>query len=63
MWLLGAPSGRGQDAPARANYRLAVGESGVMCVGENATEALIKGLRTFEHICDVIGDRYEKALN
>lgn len=34
-----------------------------MCVGENATEALIKGLRTFEHICDVIGDRYEKALN
>lgn len=40
-----------------------MGESEVMCVGENATEALIKGLRTFEHICDVIGDRYEKALN
>lgn len=40
-----------------------IGASGVMCVGENATEALIKGLRTFEHICDVIGDRYEKALN
>ena len=31
-------------------------------LGESATKALIKGFRTLEHICDVIGDRYEEAL-
>ena len=31
-------------------------------LGESATTALIKGFRTLEHICDVIGDRYEEAL-
>ena len=34
----------------------------VQTTGESATKALIKGFRTLEHICDVIGDRYEEAL-
>ncbi|KAK8822300.1 DNA-directed RNA polymerases I and III subunit RPAC2 [Blastocystis sp. ATCC 50177/Nand II] len=35
----------------------------IQTTGESATKALVKGLHTFEHICDVIGDRYEKALH
>ncbi|KAK8798943.1 hypothetical protein WA171_005696 [Blastocystis sp. BT1] len=30
---------------------------------ENATQTLIKGLKNFQRICKVIGDRYEEALH
>lgn len=55
--------------PVEAKMHLRVQTSGTLFsqpfwfLGESATKALVKGLHTFEHICDVIEDRYNKALN
>ena len=55
--------------PVEAKMHLRVQTTGISLIvdfqiaGESATHALIKGLHTFEHICDVIGERYEEALH
>ena len=55
--------------PVEAKMHLRVQTSGILflsCLwwlGESATKALVKGLQTFEHICDVIEDRYNTAMN